>query len=533
VIDDILVGARFLGSVPGFMRHPVSLDEARATVQRRLAHRVDDFLDQARTAIYDNASSPYRALLLQAGCEYGDLTQLVRSEGLEAALRALLRQGVYLAVDEFKGRRPLVRGSATIPCNPALLRNPNAVFHLPVQTSGSGGQATVIPVDLASVRERAVNSCLALASRGGTDWVKAHWQVPGAGAVARIMEFGMFGHPPERWFSQVDPAAPGLHPRYRWSARAMQWGSRLGGRPLPGPHYVPVDNPLPVARWMAATLHAGRTPHLFTFVSSAVRLCQTALRAGINLQGAKFTLTGEPLTDANLSVIRRAGAEALPRYAVMECGVVGFGCQAPQAADDAHFPEDLHALVQPGEAAVDGPLPANALLLTSLRSAAPFVMLNVSMGDVAEVAPRTCGCPLEQLGWTTHLHTIRSHEKLTAAGMTFLDVDVVQVLEEVLPTRFGGGPTDFQLVEDVRPDGQLCLRLLVHPAIGPLDTEAVLDTFLRSIGGGSGAERIMAEVWRDDGLVRVERSAPLAGASGKILHVRPARPALASAERAS
>jgi hypothetical protein len=112
-------------------------------------------------------------------------------------------------------------------------------------------------------------------------------------------------------------------------------------------------------------------------------------------------------------------------------------------------------------------------------------------------------------------------------------VDVVQVLEEVLPTRFGGGPTDFQLVEDVRPDGRLCLRLLVHPEIGPLDTEAVSDTFLRAIGGGSGAERIMAEVWRDDGLVSVERLAPLAGASGKILHVRPARPALATAERAS
>lgn len=54
----------------------------------------------------------------------------------------------------------------------------------------------------------------------------------------------------------------------------------------------------------------------------------------------------------------------------------------------------------------------------------------------------------ERLGWTLHLHGIRSVEKLTAAGMTFLDSDVIRVLEEVLPGRFGGGPTHYQLVEE-------------------------------------------------------------------------------------
>ena len=37
--------------------------------------------------------------------------------------------------------------------------------------------------------------------------------------------------------------------------------------------------------------------------------------------------------------------------------------------------------------------------------------------------------------------------------MTFLDSDVIRVLEEVLPARFGGGPTDFQLVEQEDDDG--------------------------------------------------------------------------------
>ncbi len=72
------------------------------------------------------------------------------------------------------------------------------------------------------------------------------------------------------------------------------------------------------------------------------------------------------------------------------------------------------------------------------------------MGDQAVVSERACGCPYQQLGWTTHLHGIRSFEKLTAAGMTFLDTDVIRVLEEVLPGRFGGIPSDYQLVEEER-----------------------------------------------------------------------------------
>jgi hypothetical protein len=91
------------------------------------------------------------------------------------------------------------------------------------------------------------------------------------------------------------------------------------------------------------------------------------------------------------------------------------------------------------------------------------------MGDQAIVVQRACGCPLEQLGWVTHLHTIRSYEKLTGGGMTFLDTDVIRVLEEELPARFGGTPTDYQLLEEEADDGQPRLQLLVHPRVGPLN----------------------------------------------------------------
>ena len=41
------------------------------------------------------------------------------------------------------------------------------------------------------------------------------------------------------------------------------------------------------------------------------------------------------------------------------------------------------------------------------------------MGDEATFSDRSCGCPVEELGWRVHLHSIRSYEKLTGGGITF------------------------------------------------------------------------------------------------------------------
>ena len=103
--------------------------------------------------------------------------------------------------------------------------------------------------------------------------------------------------------------------------------------------------------------------------------------------------------------------------------------------------------------------------------------------------------------------------------MTFLDSDVTRVLDELLPIRFGGGPTDYQLVEEEQPDGRSCLRLLVHPALGPLEPHRVLDAFLTGISAGSSAHQIMALQWRQDGLLTLDREPPRATPAGKILHL--------------
>ena len=106
-----------------------------------------------------------------------------------------------------------------------------------------------------------------------------------------------------------------------------------------------------------------------------------------------------------------------------------------------------------------------------------------------------------------------------SGGMTFLDSDVIQLLEEVLPRRFGGAPTHYQLVEDQVADGLPRLRLLVAPAVGPVDDAAVVEAFLRAVSAGSDAAAVMARAWRDARLLTIERRAPLLTGSGKILHL--------------
>jgi hypothetical protein len=271
---------------------------------------------------------------------------------------------------------------------------------------------------------------------------------------------------------------------------------------------------------MSETLDGGEVPHLYTFPSSAVRLCEAAAKAGLSLRGGQFWLTGEPITARRLRVIAEVGADAVGHYGSTECGgPVAYGCLHPARRSDLHLLTDLHALVQAGSSVDEGlDLPPRALLYTSLRDTAPFVLLNVAIGDEAVAEPATCGCPLAELGWRTTLRDVRSYAKLTAGGMNVLDADVLDALEDVLPRRFGGGPTDYQVVEDEDGQGHPLIRLLVHPRLGALDTKAVAEALLGAIGSGHGVERVTQLAWRDAGLLRVERREPIATASGKIRH---------------
>jgi hypothetical protein len=516
VARELVLGARFLAGLPAFLRHPVSSREARIALVRRLAHREADFLALVRRAVYERGLSPYRDLLRHAGCEYGDLERLVRADGIEGTLRRLLAEGVYLTLEEFKGRRPVVRSGRTIPFAPTALWSLGSGSRLLKRSGGSTGVPVSVPLNFTSSRDDALDLTLFLEARALTEAETALWMVPGGSGIEVLLRFAGAGVRVARWFSPVDPAAPSLHGRYRWSLVGLRAMSGLAGRPFPALEPGPTGDPGPLLRWMAETLRQRRkVPHLWAMAHAGVRLGRAAKDAGVDLAGAHVTLGSEAVTPARVEALRAAGAEVRTRYSSSECGPIGLGCLAPTVVDDVHLLTDRHAIVQsddrPGTAGTAAPL-----WVSSLRETARMVLLNVSIGDEGVVERRACGCPLEAFGWTTYLHGIRGLEKLTVGGMALPDACVRAILEEVLPARFGGGPTDYQLVEDEGPDGRPRLRLVIHPAVGPLAAQIVEDACLDAIGFGSGVERLTALAWREARLLQVERRPPLATPLGKV-----------------
>jgi hypothetical protein len=532
---DVVIGARFIAGLPGLLRHPIDAAGARAVLRARFARREADFLATVDRLVYGSVESPFRRLLTAAGCGRADLEELVTQDGVEGALRVLLRHGVYLSADEFKGRRRMMRDGVSALIEPHRLENVHLAAGLPVRTSGGAGASTPLVIGLDFMRDALVDHRLDLEARGAMGWRHAVWGMPGGAAIYHVLRHVGAGARLDRLFSQIDASAGGLHPRYRWSERLMRWTSVAAGRALPRPEVVPVADPTPIVRWAVTTLRAGATPHLQTFASLAVRFAQAARAEGVELHGMEVTMSGEPVTEARFAEVTRTGAHAMPLYGAMEGGgTLGVGCLAAAAVDEVHLFDDLRVVIQAGPEGAAHGLPPDALLVSSLRPSAPYALLNVSLGDQGVLGRRACGCPLEALGWSTHLHDLRSFEKLTVGGMALADGALGRVLEQELPARFGGGPTDYQLVEDEREDGRARLRLLVHPRIGAVDSRAVVAAFLGAIGRGSGAERMTGLVWGDHGVVVMERRAPLETPGGKILHLhRRSSPAGASGARPS
>ena len=62
-----------------------------------------------------------------------------------------------------------------------------------------------------------------------------------------------------------------------------------------------------------------------------------------------------------------------------------------------------------------------------------------------------------------------------------------------------------------------------HRAGRVILADANCGLLLAAIGHGSGAQRVMGLMWREAGLVRVERTEPHVNYAGKVLHLAQAR----------
>jgi hypothetical protein len=101
--------------------------------------------------------------------------------------------------------------------------------------------------------------------------------------------------------------------------------------------------------------------------------------------------------------------------------------------------------------------------------------------------------------------------------VTLIGSEMVQVLEEVLPARFGGGPLDYQLLEEEDEHGFTRLSLLVNPKIEIKDEREVIEVVLKAVGRSSVAADLARAIWSQAGTLRVKRSEPIWTARGKLM----------------
>jgi hypothetical protein len=323
------------------------------------------------------------------------------------------------------------------------------------------------------------------------------------------------GNPAERWFTPSELRAERGRLRFLAFTQATVGLSRLWGAPVPPPRYVPPSRAVEVARWLAEARVAGSPAALSTTPSLAVRAVLAARQAGLDIEGTFFRLHSEPFTTAKQAIIESAGARAATGYGMSEVGTVGLACPAGSAPDDVHLLSDKVAVLQRLRPVGSNGGAVGALLLTTVLPSCPKLLINVDVGDYGVLEERSCGCPFEQVGLHLHLSEIRGYDKLTSEGNTFLGGDLLSLLEETLPARFGGSPTDYQLVEREH-DGLTRVELVVSPELGALGEDELVAAVIEPLLENPGT-RLMADMWREGRTLRVVRRPPTVTEAGKIL----------------
>ena len=520
---------RFIDGLRKFAHARIEAEEAiglaRSLLKKRIAEREENFLRLAERGIFDHPASPYRPLLDAKRIGFAELRSWIARDGLEASLHSLLAEGVYFTVDEFKGKTAVQRNGQTFRCNEAMFDNPFLSFAYEVRSGATRSAGTRIRIDFDYLHQRSLYDAFLLDLHGCLSAPIANWFpiFPGAPGINSSLRFAHIGNPVQKWFSQVAEDQVHVNWEKRIGTRTIFVIHRLAGNPLAEPEYAGLQDAERVARWAAGALEDNPRCVVYTFAASAVRVCNAAAEKNLNLKGAKFLVTGEPLTHQKRREIEAVGADAVPVYGISEAGVIAAGCDRPHAnSDHCHLYKDTTAVITHRQMVPNFDLTLDAYLFTTLLYESPKLLLNVGMGDYGSLASDGgCDCAFGALGFDTTLGGISSYEKLTGEGVTFIDTDLVRIIEKELPEAFGGRSTDYQLVEEEDAGGINHLHLLVSPRVGDVNEQAIVEKFMVLLRRGEDSPESWAqsgvEMWRQSGMVRVKRGDPVTTRSGKIL----------------
>jgi hypothetical protein len=517
MLDTARMFARYAIGLRDFFRSTLSEQECLRLVQDQLANRQQAFLQILQRGVYDNPRSPYRKLLEHAEVRLSDAERLVSLHGVEGALKELRDRGIYVSIDEFKTRKPIRRAGLEFSPRPRDFDNPLLIEHYESRTGGSRGSRTRLMIDLDLLTYEAAQTHLFLSEFGLSGAPAGMWRElpPGMVGIKNWLRYAKLGRGFEKWFAQRKPLARAEDVKFHLFTVASGVLGRLFGKPMPKPEHVRANAAARIARWMAQKKSQGLPALMDTNTSLGARISIAAKEQGLDISGSFFRFSAEPYTPARARLVEEAGCRAASFYSAAEIGYIGLACGDPEHVDEVHLMTDKVAMIQwPRRVAEDGASVDSFLFTTVLRSC-PKLMLNVEIGDYGAVRERRCGCLLDRMGFHVHMHDIRSFEKLTSSGPTFLGTELIALIEEVLPARFGGNQVDYQFVEE-EENGLPRVSLLVAPRLGRINECEVVETVLshlRAVPSGG----MMTDVWRDSDTLRVVRREPYSTGAMKLL----------------
>lgn len=505
--------ARMMAACWRLARTPIAADP-RAVIAENLANREANFLELMDRTVFANEANPYNRLFRWAGCTAGDLRSAVLSNGLEPTLEQLRKSGVYLTHDEFKGNKPIERAGLKIEACPGDFANTLSRAALETTSSGSRSRGTVIRPSVEFQIYREAQDSLLLSQFGPSE--KAILTVlpilPSTLGFHRMLGMRRRGTPVDKWFALGGNWRNSGH--YRLLTHLLVAETQLMGLKTIHPSYIPSNDFSPVARWIARKRAEGRGVLWIGAVSIGVRVASAAIENGLNIGGTTFVCGAEPLTPARREVIESAGGVAFSRYGISEFGSVGCACPEMSRSTAVHLMRDSLAAISYRRTVPLAEMEVESLMFTTLSPVSVFVLVNVEMDDSGRLEPAKCNCALKAMGFTQQISDVYSYGKLTGQGVTLLGGDLLSVLEKSLPSRFGGTPADYQLIE---LDGQsgCIVELRVNPRVSVRSEQLVVEFFLnevRRLWGGS----LTARQWGQTGAVRVVFAEPVSSGGRKI-----------------
>jgi hypothetical protein len=519
---------RFIFGLRKYFKNRVSpgeaIEQARKTLKERVSRRQENFLNLIERGVFNYQKSPYLRLLRNRKIAYEDVKKWVESDGIIKTLFMLLSEGIYFTVDEFKGKSRVAREGLIFETNEKAFDNPFVSEAYEVRSGATRSAGTRIRIDYDYLTQRSLYDAFILNLHDSLTSPIANWfpVFPGAPGINSSLRFAHIGNPPKRWFSQVEKSNLKVNWEKRWGVSYIFFMSHLMGVPLAKPEYVNLNKAHDVARWASAMLQEYPNCVIYTFASSAVRVCMAAQEAGLNIKGTRFLVTGEPLTSQKKREIEETGSRAVPIYGISEAGVIAAGCPQPYPdSDSCHSLMDTNAIITHRLRPSHSDMEVDSFLFTSLLYESPKILLNVGMGDYGKVWTEPCSCEFGAMGFDIHVSRIRSYEKLTGEGVTFVDTDLINIIEKELPRRFGGQSTDYQLVEEEDAHGLTRLRLLISPRVGKIDQQEIVEAFILLLKMGEGSPESWAQsgsdIWAQARTLRIKREYPIPTRSGKIL----------------